>query len=508
MNMVISEKKAGVVLSYISEFIRIITGLVYTPVMLRLLGQSEYGLYQLVYSVVSYLSLLSLGFGSSYMRFYSRRKAKNDEEGIAKLNGLFMIVFLIMAAVALVCGFFMVQNSRAILGSKLTEAENDKAKILMALLVVNLAITFPDSIYNCVITANERFFFQKLLIVISNIASPLTTLPLLIAGFGSVGMVSVTTSITIFTFFIHIFYCHKKLDIHFIFREPDFKLLGSLGKFTFFIFLNQIIDQINWSIDKFVLGRVAGTTAIAVYGVGAQLNTLYVELSGSISNVFVPQVNRIVAERDDNNELTALFTKVGRIQFLVLALVLTGLIFFGRAFIPMWAGAGYEGSFAVMVLLILPVTVPLIQNIGIEIQRAKNKHQVRSVVYFFVALANVAISIPLAKRFGPVGAALGTNITMVAGNIIFMNWYYDNGIGLNIPYFWRSIGSLAKGLILPVILGFIILYFVPMSNLLILIIWVAIYTGIYCGSMWMFGMNDYEKGLVRSSLMKFKRKRA
>lgn len=503
--MIINQKKSGVILSYTSELIKIISGLVYTPIMLRLLGQSEYGLYQLVYSVVSYLSLLSLGFGSSYMRFYSQRKARNDKEGIDKLNGLFMIIFLIMASVALICGFFMVQNSRAILGSKLTESENEKAKILMALMVFNLAITFPDSIYNCVITAHERFFFQKLLIVISNIASPLVTLPLLIAGFGSVGMVSVTTSITVVTFFIHIFYCHKKLNIHFIFRDPDFKLLGSLGKFTFFIFLNQIIDQINWSVDKFVLGRVSGTRAIAVYGVGAQLNTLYVQMSSSISNVFVPQVNRIVAERDDNDELTALFTKVGRVQFLVLVLILTGLIFFGKAFIPMWAGPGYEGSYIVMVLLILPVTVPLIQNIGIEIQRAKNKHQVRSVVYFFVAIANVAISIPLARKYGPVGAALGTSITMVAGNIIFMNWYYDHGIGLNIPLFWRSIGSLAKGLVIPIIVGMLIFRFVPMKNLLILIMWAIIYTAIYCASMWLLGMNNYEKGLVRSSLIKIRR---
>ena len=61
--MKLSQKKVGALLSYVSEAIRILTALIYTPIMLRLLGQSEYGLYQLVHSVVSYLSLLSLGFG-------------------------------------------------------------------------------------------------------------------------------------------------------------------------------------------------------------------------------------------------------------------------------------------------------------------------------------------------------------------------------------------------------------------------------------------------------------
>ena len=68
----INQRKTGVVLSYAGELVKILVSLIYTPIMLRLLGQSEYGLYQLVYSVVSYLSLLSLGFGSSYLRFYSR----------------------------------------------------------------------------------------------------------------------------------------------------------------------------------------------------------------------------------------------------------------------------------------------------------------------------------------------------------------------------------------------------------------------------------------------------
>lgn len=74
--MKINQRKAGVILSYAGEIVKILVNLIYTPIMLRLLGQSEYGLYQLVYSVVSYLSLLSLGFGSSYLRFTPDIKLK------------------------------------------------------------------------------------------------------------------------------------------------------------------------------------------------------------------------------------------------------------------------------------------------------------------------------------------------------------------------------------------------------------------------------------------------
>ena len=118
-----NQKKSGIILSYAGQLVHILSGIIYTPIMLRLLGQSEYGLYQLVYSVVSYLSLLSLGFGSSYMRFYSREKAKDDDEGVAKINGMFLLIFCLMSLICVLCGIVMLINIKGIFGSGLTDAE-------------------------------------------------------------------------------------------------------------------------------------------------------------------------------------------------------------------------------------------------------------------------------------------------------------------------------------------------------------------------------------------------
>jgi len=74
-----NQKKAGVLLSYGQTALSTLISLTYTPVMLRLLGQSEYGLYTLVSGFVSNLSLLSFGLGSAYMRYYSRAEVKDGE---------------------------------------------------------------------------------------------------------------------------------------------------------------------------------------------------------------------------------------------------------------------------------------------------------------------------------------------------------------------------------------------------------------------------------------------
>ena len=504
--MVINEKKAGVILSYAGQFVKILVNLLYTPIMLRLLGQSEYGLYQLVFSVVSYLSLLSLGFSSSYMRFYSQFKAKDDGDSVAKLNGMFLIVFSVLSLVCIACGIVMLGNIRLIFGEGLTDSEYITAQKLMGLLVVNLALTFPNSVFNCIVTSHEKFLFQKSLVLAQNLFSPFLTLPLLIMGCGSVGMVSVTTFLTITVLLVNIFYCKKRLSVKFRFYGFQIKLLKEMWVFTFFIFLNQIIDQINWSVDKFLLGRYAGTTAVAVYGVGGQINSMYLEFSNSISNVFVPKVNRIVAETDDNEQLTSLFTKVGRIQFIVLGLILTGFAFFGEPFIDMWAGNGYNASYAVALLLIIPVTVPLIQNLGIEIQRAKNMHKARSIVYLFIAIANVFISIPLIKFFGPTGAALGTAISLFAGNIIFMNWYYHVRIGMNMFYFWKEIVKFIPVLIAPCVVGIVIMKFANITGLVKLGVFAVVYTAVYGLSMYFLGMNEEEKQLVMGPIRKIIRK--
>ena len=256
------------------------------------------------------------------------------------------------------------------------------------------------------------------------------------------------------------------------------------------------MDQINWSVDKFLLGRLAGTTAVAIYGIGGQINTLYLQFSTSVSSVFVPKVNRIIAETGDNNELTRLFTKVGRIQFIIMALILSGFTFFGKAFIRFWAGNGYNDSYVVALLLIYPATVPLIQNLGIEIQRAQNKHKARSVVYLLIAIANIFLSIPLVLIMGPIGAAIGTSLSLVVGNVIFMNWYYHFKLGINIAFFWKNIASFIPALLPPILFGIFNMNLIAYNSIMKLALGILLYILVYGISTYCLGLNKEEKQMI------------
>lgn len=504
-----NQRKAGAILSYVALFVQSVVSLVYTPIMLRLVGQSEYGLYQMVYSVVSYLNLLSFGFNSAYIRYYARYQAMKDKVGLASLNGMFLTIFTCMAAVAGVVGSVLVANIRTVLGTNLTAGEMGTARVLMILMVINLMLTFPSSVFDSYIAAQERFVFQKLLIIMQNLLNPVVALPLLMLGYGSIALISVTTLLTVAKLLVSMYYCLAKLQMQISFRGMKLSLLKEMSVFTFFIFLNQIIDQVNWSVDKFLLGRYIGTAAVAVYGLASTINNMYIQFSTAVSAVFAPKVNAIVSQNDDNAALSDLFTKIGRVQFWILALVLIGFASVGRSFMCVWGGEeAYAESYYIALFLIVPVTVPLIQNLGITIQQAKNMHRARSIVYTLIALGNVVVSIPMIKLFGATGAAAGTALSLLVGNGLFMNWYYHKKIGLNILAFWKEILSMLPAMILPCAVGIWIKANACITGWTALAGYVAVITLVYVPSVYFLGMNPYEKALVRSVFCRLlKRKR-
>lgn len=494
----INQRKAGVILTYAWQATQAIIGLIYTPIMLRILGRGEYGLYQLVYSVVSYLGLLSFGFNASYMRFYSKETVEGDEDGIANLNGMFFLIFAFLSIICLICGAFMIANIECIFRSGLTTIEYQKAKTLMVLMVINISLTFPNSVFTCIISSQERFIFLKLLILLQAILNPFLALPLLLMGYGSIGMVSVTTALTFCVLIINAYYCRHCLNSRFAFRALHFSRLREMWVFTFYIFINQIIDLVNWNVDKYLLGRLSGTIPVAIYSVGGQINSMYLQSSTAISNVYVPHINKVIAEAEDNEKITDIFIKVGRIQFIVLSLILGIFICFGKPFIRLWIDEGYDESYYVALLLLIPATVPLIQNIGIEIQRAKNMHKARSIVYLLVAITNILISIPLISDYGPVGAAIGTAISLVVGNGLFMNWYYYRYLKINIPLFWKNIIKLIPASLITFTIGFLASFIFNQDTWGKLISMICAYTIVFCFFLYITGLNDNEKKKVNS----------
>ena len=497
MHRKVNQLKMGTILSYVTIAIQNLIAIIYTPVMLRLLGQNEYGLYQLGYSTTSYLGLLSFGFGSSYVKFYFEYKVKNDEEGIRKLNSIFLLVFCGISVISGIAGGGLVASANILFKNSLSASDIGQVRILMIILVITMALTFPNVVFDCYITAHERYIFQRIMLIAVTVLNPFISLPLLLMGYRSTVLVVANLILTVFRTGMNIYYCIFKLHMKFQFHGMETKVLRNVGTFSLYIFLNEIASQITWSVDKIILGAVQGASVVAIYSVGSQFNQYFMNMSTAVSNVFIPRVNKMVAECQGNDALTALFIKIGRIQYIILLGVLGGYLLYGKFFIKKWAGEGYDAAYYVGALVMIPCIIPLIQNIGIEIQRAKNMHKFRSVVYFVIAFANLGISVPLGKYYGAIGAAFGTTLATVVGNILLMNWYYQTKIGLDIKAFFKNMIRPTIVLIMAYMEGILVKRFFAVDSWFAFISQGAVFICVYGILLYIWGLNQEERENVR-----------
>lgn len=489
----------GILLSFLSQFINIAVGLAYTPVMIRILGQSEYGLYQLVQSVVSYLSLMNLGFNGAYIRYFSLAKAKNNHNEIANINGMFFTVFAVLAGAILLGGVLLYANI-GILGQNLSAGEYATAKILLVILVINLSLSMPNGLFTAYIFANEQFIFPKVVGIVVNLLIPLLNLPLLLLGFGSVGIVSVSLLLSILQTFANILFCFKRRNMKISFGYFDKGIFWNILGFTFFIFLSDLVDQLNTNVDKLLLGRLRGTVSVAVYSVAFNLKTHYTTLTWLVPEMFIPAVNRIAIEENSNEKLTDIFIRIGRYNNFIVLLVITGFILCGREFIHLWVGEEYNTSYYATVILMLSGYIPAVQTLGVNIQNAKNMHRMRSLVFFGIACVNVVTSLFLIRIWGVIGTCIGTLTAMFLGCGVFMNIYYHTRIGLNVLKFWKEILKSLPYCASTVLLGLLILRFFPVNTWPRLIIFIVGYTLIYLVFLFLLGLKKEERNTILQKL--------
>lgn len=500
--MAINQLKAGAFLSYISIVLNNIIGLLYMPFMLRMMGQNEYGLYSLVASVVAYLTVLDLGFANAIVRYTAKFRAENKTKEQYEMFGMFFILYCVIGILTFLIGLGLYFNVNTLFGATMSPEDLEKIRIMMLLMVFNIAFTFPMSIWGAIITAYENFVFQKVINIVRIILNPIVMIVLLYMGYKAVAMVVIITLFNVITLCINAWYCRYKLHIKVKFARFKWIFLKEVAIYSFWIFLNSIMDRIYWSTGQFVLGMFSGATVVAIYAVAIQLEYIFMSFSTAISNVFLPKITVMLTKEQNRGAISDLFIRIGRIQYIIICFILIGFILFGRQFIILWAGKDYEESYIITLLFFIPLVVPLIQNLGITILQARNQMKFRSILYVIIALSSLGISIPLAKIHGGIGCAIGTSSALVAGHIIIMNIYYFKRVGIDIILFWREIMKMS---IVPALLGigaWLLLQIIEISNAMSLSIYILIFSAIYLPAIWFTSMNNYERSLLRSPMQK------
>lgn len=497
-----SQLRSGVILSYINLGISAIIPFLYTPIMLEMLGQAEYGLFSLSHSVVGYLSLLNFGFGSTIIRYIAKYRAQKKTKEIENSFGFFIFLYSILAVAVFLIGIILSNNVDAVFKQGLNTEEIEKMRTLVLIMSINVAMSFPISVFSSVAIAYEKYFFRKTMDIISTVATPIMNLIALYLGLKSVGMALVSTIIQCCLAPVSIIYCAKVIRIKPRFVKMNIGIIREMLGFSVFVFIGTIVDMLFWATDKVILGMLASSAAVAIYNVGGTFNNIVMSVSQSISSVFTPRISGMVATSNDKSELSNLLIRIGRIQFLIIALIISGFTVFGQSFIYLWAGPEYNDAYWITVLTMFPMCVPLIQNIALSTVVAQNKHKFRSIVYLIIAIINVIATYLIVPYMGIIGAALCSCIAYLLGQGVIMNIYYYKVTGLNIPLFWKNIIKMSLIPATMLVVGLFINRKIVIDNWIFFFIGVVAFSLIYAILMYWFVMNDFEKDLIRKPINK------
>lgn len=494
--------KAGAILNYVIIGLNTLVGLLYTPFMLRCLGQNEYGLYSLVASVIAYLTILDFGFGNAIIRYTAKFRAEGKAQEQWEMFGMFVIVYSVIGLIALCGGMALYFNVDNLFDHTMSGADLSIAQTMMLLLTVNLAFTFPLSIFWSIISAYENFVFQRVVNIIRILLTTGVMIALLSIGFKAIALVVVQTVFNLLTLLLNYLYAKHKLKIKIVFHKFNFAFLKEIATYSFWIFLNAIMDKIYWGTGQFVLGSISGTIAVAIFSVAILLQQMYMTFSSSISSVLLPKITMMVSHNRSAKEISELFITTGRIQYLILALILSGFIVFGQSFINLWAGQDYSYAYIITLIFFVSLLIPLIQNTGIVILQARNQMKFRSLLYLGISAVSLVFQILLTKKYGILGCSIAIGGALILGQGLIMNIYYAKKQSIAIVTFWRKI---IKASIVPVvftILGSLYTYNIALANWLQLGLSIFIFVCLYIPVLWLIGMNEYERNLVKVPIVK------
>ena len=495
-----SQRKAGAILGYLNIIVKNLVNLVYTPMLLTFVGQADYGVFQTSNSFVFSLTILSFGFSGAYVRFYMQRKTKGDEDGIRVLNGMYMLMYTVICSVVLTVGLLFAANVEFFFSGSFTPEQVGLAGELMGIMAFSVACTLFSTVFDAYIIAHEQFRFQQTRQMFTTLATPGLAFILLNLGMGAVGVAAAQLTVLIVLLLLNVRFAYLRLGMRWSFKRFDKNLFRSLAAFSSWIFVNQLCELANSSLPNFILAALSGAVTVSVFAISVQIRNVFNSISSTMCTVFIPEINRIVAESDDNAVLTRLMARVGRYQALLYLWVLGGFAVLGRFFIAKWAGEGFLDAYWLILAMVTPLFIPLVQNTGIEIQRAKNKHKARSVVYLCMAVLNVAITAALAQIAGYWAPVFGYVAYVILGCGFFMNWYYASRIGLDMAYFWRRILPIVGSAAAAVALCLAGMHALPVSGWGLFIAWGAAYTAVYAGFAWGFALSAGERDAVRAKL--------
>lgn len=498
-------------MSYVSIIISCVGAIFVTPFIVKCLGDSSYGVYRIIVSLISYMSVLNFGFGNSAIRYLAEFRVKNQKNKEREFLTVIKYMNFFAICICFIAGVIIYNLLDNVFSNSLTLVEVDLAKELFRILIIGVIVSVLNDIYASIINAYEQFVFAKGIDVIRNILKIALVFMILSFNHSAVYLTMIDLALNVFVLVSNMYYVHFKLNIAISSHFPklsriDIEFYKEVFIYAVMVLLNMIINQLIWNTDSIIIGVRLDSTSASVYGVGSTISSMFYNMSLVIGNLLMPKTVQMVKCGASKSELTDYMIKVARIQAFIILFIVSAYFVMGKQFIQLWMGDNYAEAWISSLMIMIGSVFASLLVTGHAILKTMNKQNFFMGTYFIIFLLNAVITYVVVADKGIIGAAAVTMITFAGGSIFILLPYYHKCIGLNMKKF---VFSLCRDII-PVTLVIAVLMWkifgiVEISSWIKFISAACIYTIIYYLLIYLFGTTEKEKDKVRSIIKNMRR---
>lgn len=403
-------------------------GLVTTPIMIRYLGATRYGVFALISIISAYLMNLEFGFGTATLRFLARAHATGDTKEQANVLGTSLAVFLVggITAAALVFAgapwiaqtFF---HGPALLRPEATDAIRLGAVILL--------LAFLSSFASVSLQALARFRTVAITrVVFGTLASASAVAAVLVGGhlrlvLGAQAVVGAGLCVVLFVALWRAVGPEARPRID----RATFKMMAGYGAF---ILLSGLAYQLLLQGPPTVLAHLAPTAALAAFAVPNMILQQLVGVATSTSFGFMPFASAASVDHD-RSHLAAVFRSNLRLTLLVIGPVAIYLAIFAHPLFATWISVRFAASAsAPMRFLALAAVMLALSAVPADVVRGLGRPRVLVAYTTVAALIAIGTAIPLASSYRAGGAALALALALTVVTLPFIGLVAKGMLGI------------------------------------------------------------------------------
>ncbi len=498
-------RNVGIMLSYVYTALNMVVGLFLSAFLLRILGDTEYGIYKTVSSFANMLVLFEFGTGTVMTRNLTICFAKNaDQNEIERNISTVWTITNVLAGVILIAslGFFMALGG--IYQNSMTAEQIHYGQYIFIFVTIHLILSFYSQTLGGVILAYEYYPYRSVVSIAQLISRVILLVALLSKYKYAILIAMVDAGIIMATTAFSFYFCRKKCGVAFSFRQFDYGIFKQILPLSLAIFLQVIVNQANSNVDNFLIGIKLNPESVALYSVAMYVYSIFSSLTTIPISMYAPQVLKNVARGMRGKELTDSMVQPCRLVMLTGGGILFGFISAGHPFIELIYGKEYILAWSIALIIMVPMMVNMCNGVLINVLDALNKRMARSKVLIATTVINIILTIVWLNQWGVVGAAVATAVATVLGQIIIMNIYYAKVIGIHVLYlFRRTFDGILPYQILGAVIALALGSFIN-NVFLKFIISGIVFVVIFCTGYLCFGADEYEKKMLHSILNKFR----